>query len=67
MPRHDAQYQTFYLGLGVNLQGIIDRAKPGKLRSFGHGFTEVFALPYQTSKLVEGRRTWVTPTQPPVQ
>jgi hypothetical protein len=58
MPMTYYPYQAYYLGLGVNLQGIIDRARPGKLRTFGHGFTEVLALPYQTLKFGEARRTW---------
>jgi len=51
-------YQTYYLGVGVNVQGIIDRFASGKLRSVGHGITEVWALPYQTLRLEQGRRTW---------
>ena len=66
MPRVSDPYQTYYAGLGVNLQGIIDRARPGKLRSFGHGFTEVIALPGQTLRFGEARRTWVG-TVPAVQ
>jgi hypothetical protein len=66
MPRVTDPYQTYYAGLGVNLQGIIDRARPGKLRSFGHGFTEVIALPGQTLRFGEARRTWVGKV-PPVQ
>ena len=67
MPQTYYPYQTYYLGLGVNLQGIIDRAPKSKLRSFGHGFTEVLALPYQTLRFGEARRTWDTGTLPPVQ
>ncbi len=50
-------YQTYYVGLGVNLQGIIDRAPRSKWRTFGHGFTEVLALPYQTLRFGEARRS----------
>jgi len=67
MPRTYDPYQTYYVGLGVNLQGIIDRAPKGKLRAFGHGFTEVMALPYQTLRFGEARRTWATGTVGPVQ
>ncbi len=67
MPQTYYPYQAYYLGLGVNLQGIIDRARPGKLRTFGHGFTEVLALPYQTLRFGEARRTWDTSKLPPVQ
>lgn len=67
MPRTEDPYQAYYLGLGVNLQGIIDHAHPSKLRSFGHGFTEVFALPGQTLRFGEAHRVWHTATQPPVQ
>lgn len=57
MPMRYAPYQDFYLGLGVNLQGIIDATLTGKVRAFGHGFTEVFALPGQVLRLGEERRT----------
>jgi hypothetical protein len=67
MPIVEDPYQTYYAGVGVNLQGIIDHASPGKLRSLGHGFTEMFALPGQTLRLGEGRRTWATGRLPPVQ
>lgn len=60
-------WQTYYAGIGINLQGIIDHARPGKLRSFGHGFTEVIALPGQTLRFGEARRTYVTGKLPPVQ
>jgi hypothetical protein len=60
-------WQTYYAGIGINLQGIIDHARPGKLRSFGHGFTEVIALPGQTLRVGEARRTYVTGKLPPVQ
>lgn len=61
MPRTYAPYQDYYLGVGINVQGIIDRFATGKLRSVGHGFTEVWALPYQTLRLEQGRRTLHTP------
>lgn len=67
MPQTYYPYQDFYAGLGINLQGIIDRTPKSKLRSFGHGFTEVLALPYQTLRFGEARRTWNTGTLPPVQ
>lgn len=67
MPRIEDPYQTYYVGVGVNLQGIIDHARPSKLRSFGHGVTEVFALPGQTLRIGEVHRVWHTATQPPVQ
>ena len=57
MPMRYTPYQDFYLGIGVNLQGIIDHTLSGKLRAFGHGFTEVFAVPGQVLRLGEERRT----------
>lgn len=62
MPQTYYPYQDYYVGLGINLQGIIDHAPAGKLRAFGHGFTEVFAVPGQVLRLDDGRRTYVTGT-----
>jgi hypothetical protein len=58
MPRTEPPYQDFYLGVGVNVQGIIDRFATGKLRSVGHGLTEVWALPYQTLRVDQARRRY---------
>jgi hypothetical protein len=57
MPMRFTPYQDFYLGVGVNLQAIIDHTLTGKVRTFGHGFTEVFAVPGQVLRLGEERRT----------
>ena len=59
MPRLYEPYQNYYLGLGVNVQGIIDRFASGRWRAVGHGITEVWALPGQTLRLGEAQRVWV--------
>lgn len=61
MPRVYDPYQDYYLGLGVNVQGIVDRFATGKVRRVGHGLTEVWALPGQTLRFGEGRRVWTNP------
>jgi hypothetical protein len=66
MPRVHEPYQTWYLGVGVNMQHVIEKlVRPGKLRSFGHGFFEVLSLPGTDLRLGDVRRTWTdVPTMP---
>jgi Predicted periplasmic lipoprotein (DUF2279) len=59
MPRIYDPYQTWYLGVGVDMQSVLAAlVRPGKLRSFGHGFFEVISLPATELRLGEVRRTW---------
>jgi hypothetical protein len=69
MPRVHDPYQRWYLGVGVDMQHVLSElVRPGKLRSFGHGFFEVLSLPGTELRLGELRRTWATaPTMPTVQ
>lgn len=69
MPRIHDPYQSWHLGVGVDMQSVLAAlVRPGKLRSFGHGFFEVLSLPATELRLGEVRRTWTrAPTMPTVQ
>lgn len=69
MPRVHDPYQSWYLGVGVNMQHVLEElVRPGKLRSFGHGFFEVLSLPGTDLQLGDVRRTWTNvPAVPAVQ
>jgi Predicted periplasmic lipoprotein (DUF2279) len=69
MPRVHQPYQSWYLGVGVNLQHALEKViRPGKLRSFGHGLFEVLSVPGTDLRLGAVRRTWTNaPAMPAVQ
>jgi hypothetical protein len=61
-PRVHAPYQRWYLGVGIDMQHVLDAlVRPGKLRSFGRGFFEVLSLPGTDLRLGDVRRTWTDP------
>jgi len=61
IPRVHDPYQSWYLGIGLNMQHLLQKLfRPGKLRSFGHGFFEVLSLPGTDLRLGDVRRTWTS-------
>jgi hypothetical protein len=69
MPRVHEPYQRWYLGVGIDMQHVLAKlVRPGKLRSFGHGFFEVLSIPGTDLRLGDVRRTWANaPTTRAVQ
>jgi hypothetical protein len=54
-----------YLGVGLDMQHVLVRLlKPGKLRTFGHGFFEVLSLPGTDVHLGDLRRSWTVDAMP---
>lgn len=68
MPRVHDPYQSWSLGVGIDMQHVLTvLLRPGRLRTFGHGFFEVLALPTDL-RLGDVRRTWTSaPMMPAVQ
>ncbi|MGH9885238.1 MAG: DUF2279 domain-containing protein [bacterium] len=68
MPRVHDPYQSWSLGVGIDMQHVLATLfRPSKLRSFGHGFFEVLALPGTDLRLGDVRRTWTSaPAMPAV-
>jgi hypothetical protein len=61
MPRVHDPYQSWYLAVGIDLQSVFDKLlRPGKLRSFSHGFFEVLSLPATELRIGDVRRTWTS-------
>jgi hypothetical protein len=56
--RVDAPKQTLYVGLSVNMQGVLNHVLPEwSGRRIGHGAFEVLALPYTTLRYAEASRS----------
>jgi hypothetical protein len=56
--RERAPRQTLYLGLAVNMQGVLSELLPdSRGRRVGHGAFEVYSLPYTTLRYVEASRS----------
>jgi hypothetical protein len=56
--RTDAPKQTLYVGISINIQGVLTHLLPDSTgRRIGHGTFEVFALPYTTLRFAETSRS----------
>jgi hypothetical protein len=56
--RENAPKQTLYLGLSINMQGVLSELFPPSTgRSIGRGTFEVYALPYTTFRFAEASRS----------
>ncbi len=58
VPKEDArETQRLFLGLSLDLQGVVDRALHGKPRAALHGLAEVFNLPFTSAAVVGTSRS----------
>ena len=66
VPREFAPYQSFYVGLTINMQAVLaSLLPPSRGRTIGRGIFEVYQLPGTTIRFAEARRTWTdVPAQP---
>jgi hypothetical protein len=56
-PRTDLPRQTLYLGLAVNMQGVLSHLLPDSTgRRVGRGIFEVYSLPYTMLRYAEASR-----------
>jgi hypothetical protein len=56
--RETAPRQTFYLGLAINMQGVLNALfDDSRGRRIGRGIFEVYSLPYTTFRYVEASRS----------
>lgn len=56
--REVAPRQTFYLGLSINMQGVLSELLPdSRGRRIGRGIFEVYSLPYTTFRYAEASRS----------
>ena len=59
MSREFPMTQTFYAGVTLDLQAVLESLLPrSKLRTFGHGLFEVYAIPNSTVRFGEAHRYW---------
>jgi hypothetical protein len=55
--REVAPQQTLYLGIAVNMQGVLSELLPdSRGRRVGRGIFEVYSLPYTTLRYAEASR-----------